>query len=65
MNTNYIKNIVIVGISDTADRIISFIDRYKLFNVLGCAVNKPYLPKGDHVFIGGGKKKSMGFRRVV
>lgn len=47
------RNIVIVGISDTADRIILFIERYKLFNVLGCAVNRPYVPKDGRVLLGG------------
>ncbi len=51
------KNIVIVGISDTADRIILFIERYKLFNVLGCAVNKPYVPQEGRVILGGVKRK--------
>lgn len=48
------KNIVIVGISDTADRIISFIERYNLFHVLGCTVNKEYMPENGSVVVGGG-----------
>ena len=47
------KNIVIVGISDTADRIISFIERYRLFNVLGCTVNEEYMPKDGLAIMGG------------
>lgn len=47
------RNIVIVGISDTADRIILFIERYKLFNVLGCTVDKIYVPKDGYVVLGG------------
>lgn len=51
------NNIVIVGISDTADRIILFIERYKLFNVLGCAVDKDYVPEDGHIVLGGGRRR--------
>ncbi len=30
------SNLVIIGISDTADRIIRYVNRYRLFNVIGC-----------------------------
>lgn len=50
------RNIVIVGISDTADRIILFIERYKLFNVLGCTVDKVYVPEDGYVILGGGRR---------
>lgn len=33
------KNLVIVGISDTADRIARFVERYSLYNIIGCTVN--------------------------
>lgn len=49
------KNLVIVGISDTADRIIRFIERYHLFNILGCTVNKQYMPEDEYAFVGGGQ----------
>lgn len=50
------RNIVIVGISDTADRIILFIERYKLFNVLGCTVDKVYVPEDGYAILGGEKR---------
>ena len=40
------KNLVIVGISDTADRIARFVERYSLYNIIGCTVNKEYIPEG-------------------
>lgn len=46
------NNLVIIGISDTADRIIRYINRYHLFNVIGCAVDKAYLPENEYVKIG-------------
>lgn len=39
------ENIVIIGISDTADRIYQFIQRYSLYNVVGFSVDKEYLPE--------------------
>ena len=48
------SNLVIIGISDTADRIIRFVNRYCLFNVIGCAVDKSYLPENESIEIGGG-----------
>lgn len=47
------KNIVIIGISDTAGRVIQFIERYNLFNILGCSVNREYLPKHNEILLGG------------
>lgn len=47
------KNIVIIGLSDVADRFIRIIERYKLYNVLGCAVDRPYLPSTNMIDIGG------------
>lgn len=47
------QNLVIIGISDTADRIIRFIERYNLFHILGCTVNKEYMPKDEIAFVGG------------
>ena len=49
------ENLVIVGISDTADRIIRFVERYNLFHVLACTVNKEYMPKDGMAIVGGGK----------
>ncbi len=48
------SNLVIIGISDTADRIIRYVNRYRLFNVIGCAVDKMYLAENEYVTIGGG-----------
>ncbi|MDE6637411.1 MAG: hypothetical protein K2K32_04140 [Muribaculaceae bacterium] len=46
------RNIVIIGISDVADRFIRIIERYKLYNVIGCAVDKQYLPDSDYILLG-------------
>jgi len=46
-------NLVIIGISDTADRVISFIERYKLFNIIGCAVDEEYVPSTNTAILGG------------
>ncbi len=46
------SNLVIIGISDTADRIIRYVNRYRLFNVIGCAVDKMYLAENEYVTIG-------------
>ena len=46
------QNLVIVGISDTADRIIRFVERYNLFHILGCTVNKEYMPENGIVNVG-------------
>lgn len=51
------RNIIIIGISDVADRFIRIIERYNLYNVLGCAVDKQYLPDSDSIFLGGGQRK--------
>ena len=51
------QNLVIVGISDTADRIIRFVERYNLFHVLGCTVNKEYMPKDGIAIVGGANRK--------
>lgn len=47
------SNLVIIGISDTADRIIRYVNRYRLFNVIGCAVDKMYLTENEYVTIRG------------
>lgn len=36
------ENLVIIGTSETADRVFQFIQRYKLFNVIGFAVDRAY-----------------------
>lgn len=51
------KNLVIVGISDTADRIARFVERYSLYNILGCTVNKEYVPEGGMAEVGGVNRK--------
>lgn len=51
------QNLVIVGISDTADRIFRFVERYNLFHVLGCTVNKEYMPKTGMAIVGGQERK--------
>ena len=50
------KNLVIVGISDTADRICLFVERYKLFNIVGCTVNEEYMPASGCATVGGKSK---------
>lgn len=47
------KNLVIVGISDTADRIACFVERYSLYKIIGCTVNKEYVPEGGMAEVGG------------
>ena len=47
------RNLVIVGISDTADRICLFVERYKLFNIIGCTVNEEYMPESGYATVGG------------
>lgn len=51
------KNLVIVGISDTADRIARFVERYSLYNIIGCTVNKEYVPEGGMAEVGGKNRK--------
>lgn len=51
------NNIVIIGISDVADRFIKIIEKYNLYNVVGCAVDKQYLPDTDEILLGGAKRK--------
>lgn len=51
------KNLVIVGISDTADRIARFVERYSLYNIIGCTVNKEYVPEGGMAEVGGQNRK--------
>lgn len=59
------NNVVIIGLSDVADRFIRIIERHKLFNVIACAVDKQYLPDTPYISIGGGeKKKCMEYRRI-
>lgn len=53
------QNLVIVGISDTADRIIRFVEHYHLFHVLGCTVNKEYMPKTGMAIVGGARTKRL------
>lgn len=49
------SNLVIIGISDTADRIIRFVNRYHLFRIIGCAVDAVYVPENQYVVVGGGE----------
>lgn len=51
------KNLVIVGISDTADRIARFVERYSLYNIIGCTVNKEYVPGCGMAEVGGQNRK--------
>lgn len=51
------KNLVVVGISDTADRIIRFVERYHLYHVLGCSVNNQYMPEEGRAIVGGQNRK--------
>ncbi len=51
------SNLVIIGISDTADRIIRFVNRYHLYSIIGCAADAAYLPENQRVVIGGGEYK--------
>lgn len=51
------KNLVIVGISDTADRIARFVERYSLYNIIGCTVNKEYVPESGMAEVGGQNRK--------
>lgn len=37
------KDLVIIGASETACRIVSFVNRYQLFNIVGCAVDDEYI----------------------
>lgn len=53
------KDIIIIGASDTADRIISFIEHYDLFNVRGCAVNKAYINSERSEVMLAGKKRQV------
>ncbi len=57
------KNLVIVGISDTADRIARFVERYSLYNIIGCTVNKEYVPESGIAEVGGANKTSFPSRR--
>lgn len=47
------SNLVIIGISDTADRIIRFVNRYHLFRIIGCAVDAVYMPENQYIAVGG------------
>lgn len=49
-------NLVIIGIADTADRVVSFVERYKLFNIIGCAVDEKYVPPTNETILGGEKR---------
>lgn len=49
-------NLVVIGISDTADRVVSFVERYKLFNIIGCAVDEKYIPSTNEAVLGGRKR---------
>lgn len=51
------NNIVIIGISDVADRFIRIIERHHLYKVVGCAVDAQYLPQSEHIDIGGAKRR--------
>lgn len=59
------KNLVIVGISDTADRIALFVERYKLFNIIGCTVNNSFMPDNGVAIVGGATSQSFSFGRIV
>lgn len=37
------KNLIIIGLSSTAKTIYAFISKYKLFNIIGFAVNEKYI----------------------
>ena len=58
------KNLVIVGISDTADRICLFVERYKLFNIIGCTVNEEYMPKSGYAIVGGASRKVFPLEKL-
>lgn len=47
METN-IKNLIIIGISETAQRIYTFVERYKLYNVIGFAADKQYIKESSY-----------------
>lgn len=47
MDTN-IKNLIIIGISETAWRIYMFVERYKLYNVIGFAADKQYIKESSY-----------------
>lgn len=46
-------NLVIIGISDTADRVALFVERYELYKIVGCAVDDEYLPENGKALVGG------------
>lgn len=58
------KNLVIVGISDTADRICLFVERYKLFNIIGCTVNEEYMPESGYATVGGVNRKVFPLEKL-
>lgn len=45
-----IKNLVIIGIQETSKHLTAFIEEYKLFNIIGYAVNEKY--KDKDLFLG-------------
>jgi len=42
------KNLIIVGVSETAWRIFVFVEKYKLFNVIGFAADKQYIKEDTY-----------------
>ena len=58
------KNLVIVGISDTADRIARFVERYSLYKIIGCTVNKEYVPESGIAEVGGGKLDKFSLSKI-
>ena len=50
------RNLVIFGISDTADRICLFVERHNLFNIIGCTVNEEYMIESGYATVGSKSK---------
>lgn len=44
-----LKNLVIFGISETAERVKLFVERYKLFNVIGFTVDGKYIKEQSYL----------------
>ena len=42
------KNLIIIGISETAWRAFVFVERYKLFNIIGFAADKQYIKEDTY-----------------
>ena len=41
------RDLCIIGINGTADRVSQFIERYNLFNIIGYAVDKKYITNNE------------------